>query len=61
MECLIPAALIQDFKPVVGAKLGLNLNLSVKGTTQDREVFWTQPKSEAAAQPAAWGTVTLSK
>ncbi len=60
MECLIPAAMIKDFKPAAGAKLGLNLNLTVKGTPQDREVFWTQPKSEAAAQPAAWGTVTLS-
>ncbi len=60
MECLIPAAMIKDFKPTPGAKLGLNLNLSVKGTPQDREVFWTQPKSEAATQPASWGTVTLA-
>lgn len=60
MECLIPTARIQDFKPAPGVKLGLNLNLSVKGTPQDREVFWTQPKSEAATQPASWGTVTLA-
>lgn len=59
MECLIPTALLKDFKPAAGSKIGLNLNLTVKGATQEREVFWTQPKAEAAAQPASWGTVTL--
>jgi hypothetical protein len=60
MECLIPANLIQGFQPVAGARLGLNLNLSVKGIRQNREVFWSLPKSESAEQPAAWGTVTLA-
>jgi hypothetical protein len=60
MKCLIPAALIQDFKPTPGSHVGLNLNLSVKGAKQDREVFWPVPKAESADQPAAWGTVTLA-
>ena len=59
MECLIPTAMIHGFKPIVGARLGLNLNLSVKGAKQDREVFWSIPKSESAEQPAAWPTVLL--
>jgi hypothetical protein len=61
MECLIPAALLQGFNPAAGARWGLNLNLSVKGAHQDREVFWTLPKGESAEQPATWGTVTLAE
>lgn len=60
MECLIPATALKDFQATAGTRLGFNLNLSVKGTPQDREVFWTQPKSEAATQPASWGTFTLA-
>jgi hypothetical protein len=59
MECLIPASLIQGYKPVAGAQLGLSLNLTVKGIKLDREVYWPLPKSEGAEQPASWGTVTL--
>lgn len=60
IECLLPSAMIKDFKPTAGSRLGLNLNLSVKGVRLDREVFWTAPKGEAAEQPASWGTVTLA-
>lgn len=60
MECLIPAAAMSGFQPTPGARLGLSLNLSVKGVRQDREVFWTTPKAESADQPATWGTVTLA-
>jgi hypothetical protein len=59
LECLIPAAQLKGFNPVAGGKLGLNLNLSVKGMTQDREVYWAVPKADAVPQPANWGTVTL--
>ena len=59
MECFLPAAMLTGFKPTVGARLGLNLNLSVKGVTQDRELFWTLPKAESVDQPAAWATVIL--
>src|SRR6185437_14007968 len=31
MECLSPAALIQGFKAAAGSRIGLNVNLSVKG------------------------------
>jgi hypothetical protein len=61
MECLVPAALLRDFKAAPGARLGLNLNLKVSGIQVDREVFWTTPKSDGIDQPAAWGTITLAK
>ncbi|MCA1595883.1 MAG: CBM9 family sugar-binding protein, partial [Chloroflexi bacterium] len=60
MECLIPASLMDGFNPTVGARLGLNLNLSVKGITTDREVFWPHSKAEGIADhPDQWGAVTL--
>ncbi len=60
LECLLPGAQIQGYKPGVGNRLGLHLSLSVKGDKQDREVFWPLRKSEGADQPALWGTVTLA-
>ena len=59
-ECLIPAAMLKDFKPAAGTHLGLNLNLSVKGVAQDREVFWPNAKADSTEQPATWGTITLA-
>ena len=60
MECLIPAAMINGYQPVVGTRMGLNLNLSVKGARVEREVFWTRPKLDGAADhPETWGTVIL--
>jgi hypothetical protein len=59
LECFLPAALLAGFKPTAGTRLGLNLNLSVKGVKQDREVFWSLPKSEGVDQPANWATVLL--
>lgn len=61
MECLIPASMIADFKPAAGAKIGLNLNLTVKGQHEEREVYWITPKSDDIAQPGQWGTVTLAE
>lgn len=61
MECLIPAAQIQGYKPAAGGQLGLSLNLTLKGIKLDREVFWPIPKGEGAEQPAAWGTVMLGQ
>jgi len=61
MECLIPASLLKDYKPAAGTHLGLNLNLFVKGANQDRDVYWSLPKSESPDQPAGWGTVTLGE
>jgi hypothetical protein len=51
---------LKDFKPAAGTRLGVNVNLTVKGVRVDREVFWMAPKAEAAEQPASWGTVTLA-
>ncbi|BCM92605.1 hypothetical protein IAD21_04487 [Abditibacteriota bacterium] len=59
LECLLPASQIKDFKAVAGTRLGLNLNLTIKGAHGDREVFWPMPKADGVEQPASWGTVTL--
>jgi hypothetical protein len=59
MECFLPASLLTGFKPMAGARLGLNLNLSVKGAKQDREVFWSLSKADGIDQPANWATVIL--
>jgi hypothetical protein len=63
LECRIPADRIQGFSAAVaGRRLGLNVNLTVKGATAgDREVFWPVPKSEGVDQPGAWGTVVLGE
>ena len=61
MECLIPAVLLKGYTPQAGAQLGLNLNVTVKGASQDREVYWSLPKSEGTEHPDMWGTVTLAK
>gem|GEM_PF-3940790 len=33
-----------SFKPQVGAKIGLNINLTVRGKHCDREVYWHRQK-----------------
>jgi hypothetical protein len=61
MECLIPASLLHDWKPQVGARLGLNFNLTVR-STPDREVFWTRPKGDGATDhPETWGSALLAQ
>ncbi|MBM4080039.1 MAG: hypothetical protein FJ278_10090, partial [Planctomycetes bacterium] len=61
MECLIPADLLNDFNPKPGSRIGLNLNLTVKGIQLDREVYWPSPKSEGAPdRPETWGSVGLA-
>ncbi len=59
MECLVPASQLSGFKGVPDTRLGLNLNLSVKGSAQDREVFWSLPKDVGVDQPGGWATVIL--
>lgn len=59
MQALLPSSLLSGFQPKPGARLGLNMNLTIKGAKQDREVFWSLPKSEGVEQPAHWATVLL--
>ena len=49
MEFLIPAAALQKYRPEVGARLGLSVNLTVKGKRFDREVYWPWTKSRLGA------------
>ncbi len=61
MEFLIPASELKGFEARSGAKLGLSLNLSVKGKeVLEREVFWRLPKRETTEHPESWGSVTLT-
>ena len=60
MEFLLPASLIKHYRPAVGSKLGVNLNLAVHGQQSDREVYWPNSKgSDAPAHPELWGTFDL--
>jgi hypothetical protein len=60
MEFLLPAALIKDYRPEVGGRLGLNLNLTIQGKQSNREAFWPGPKKFGApTNPDRWGTALL--
>ncbi len=60
MEFLLPASFLQGFKPQVGAKIGLNINLTVRGKHYDREVYWHRQKDWGVLHsPHLWGTVEL--
>jgi hypothetical protein len=62
MEFLLPAAEIRDFRPEVGCRLGLNLNLTIQGNQLSREAYWPSPKnSGATTHPDRWGTVLLAE
>lgn len=61
-EALIPAAQITGYAPKPGAVLGMNLMLTVNGTTGKREVYWPWSKQDnPAARPQTWGMVKLGE
>ena len=58
MEFVIPWSQFDGVKPGPGAKLGFNVNLSVRGTAGDREVYWPEPKDRhVTTNPGTWGRV----
>jgi hypothetical protein len=60
VEFLLPANFLQGFKPQTGAKIGLNINLTVRGKHYDREVYWHRQKDWSVLQsPHLWGTAEL--
>lgn len=59
MEFLLPAAELKGYDPAPGERLGLNVNLTVKGERYDREVYWSRSKASDIADPAGWGSVEL--
>lgn len=60
MEFLLPAAELHKFQPKAGARLGVNLNLTVKGTKLDREIYWPARKDWGVMNlPKTWGTMVL--
>lgn len=61
MEFRLPASELQGFQPRAGARLGLNLNLTIKGGPYNREIFWPAPKeANIATHPGLWGSLELS-
>ncbi len=62
MEFLLPAAEMQKFKPAAGGRIGLSLNLTVRGKEVAREVFWPASKSaNVQERPDAWATMELTE
>lgn len=62
MEFLLPTSILHDFRAEAGRGLGINLNLTVSGTQQTREVFWPRNKSAGVQkQQQNWGSMTLVK
>jgi len=60
IEFRLPASELQGFQPRAGASLGVNLNLTIKGSQYNREVFWPAPKeANIATQPGLWGSLEL--
>ena len=60
MEFLLPAEQIVNYRPQIGGKLGLNLNLTIQGKQTNREAYWPGSKnSGTTAHPDRWGTVLL--
>jgi hypothetical protein len=60
MEFLLPAEQIEGYRPRIGARLGVNLNLTIRGRQLDREAYWPSPKnSGATTHPNRWGTLLL--
>ena len=62
MEFLLPAAQLQKYEPKAGSRLGVNLNLTVKGRQFDREVYWPASKAGDGVpdKPELWGTMELA-
>ncbi|MGD0093662.1 MAG: sugar-binding protein, partial [Planctomycetota bacterium] len=61
MEFLLPAAELQKYRPETGARLGLSVNLTVKGKRFAREVYWPWTKADWALAnwPKMWGSLEL--
>ncbi len=60
MEFLVPWSKIQGAAPKAGALWGFNLNLRVKGTDGDRDVYSPRPPgAELSDHPHRWSTVEL--
>lgn len=60
IEVLLPTKYLHGFKPQVGAKLGLNINLTVYSERGTREVYWHRQKDLGVLRsPHLWGTAEL--
>lgn len=56
LEALIPTSLLPGWAPKPGARVGVNLNLSLRGVAGERNLFWPNSKAEGPQwQPGMWG------
>jgi len=63
MEFLLPAPDLQKYQPKAGGRLGVSLNLTVKGQRFNREVYWPWTKTDWATAnwPKMWGSLELAE
>ncbi|HRR07004.1 MAG TPA: sugar-binding protein, partial [Victivallales bacterium] len=60
MEFLLPATEMKNFPAKPGAKIGLNINLTVFGRPLQDEIYWPNSKASGLyCQPPYFGTVEL--
>jgi hypothetical protein len=59
MEFKLPAAELKNFKPEAG-RIGLSVNLTVKGKVGMKEAWWPAAKNSGiVTRPALWGSMEL--
>lgn len=60
MEFFLPASAFQEFAPAPGQSIGLNANLTVHGSSHDREVYWPRKKGpDVNTMPKNWGRLKI--
>lgn len=60
LEVLLPAAAMTGFSADKGKRIGFNLNLTIRGESLTREVFWPNEKGwNVLNMPRFWGVVEL--
>ncbi|MGA2253878.1 MAG: hypothetical protein ABSG53_04380 [Thermoguttaceae bacterium] len=57
---IIEIVLVGQYNPELGGRLGLNLNLTIRGKRANRGAYWPGPKMfGVTTRPDRWGTALL--
>lgn len=60
IEMLLPASELKNFNPNPGSSIGLNLNITVRGSRFNSEVYWPRAKEWVVQNlPKTWGSMRL--